>query len=343
MSKIIKARVTLIIISLTLFMLFGTCKKSPTEPTEEQPGRRDYVWTVDTLKADDWFGFSGVWGTSANNIWITAVGVSPKDCLWHYDGLSWKKSAQILDASLNTVFGASDDEIWIGDSYGTFWRNKGNGWEKYQIISLEGYDRMIIANICGTAKNNLYAVGTASNDDGSGYKGIILKYDGKDWKFLDIPYTEVGFERIKRMKDGRFLLMGTNYEKGFLEKLYIYDENKLIEIYSDYNYPGMFELDDNIFVKIKQLIFKVMNNNLVEWRNFQNTTFLGNIVGRTEKDFFVAGIDGILHYNGTDIINLYTNNFLSGGEVIFERDVFFYSIGEKDQNIIIRGTLGKNK
>ena len=96
-----------------------------TDPNNDLPGRRDYTWTVDALWADDWFGVHEVWGYAPNSIWLVAVGTSAKDCLWHYDGIKWTESNQVLNPSLNTIFGITNEEIWIGDTYGTIWRNIG--------------------------------------------------------------------------------------------------------------------------------------------------------------------------------------------------------------------------
>ena len=157
--------------SLLLISLFGYLSCNTTEPPVDniKPGRRNYVWKADTLWTDDFFGIHDFWGDLPNSIWITAVGTSAKDCLWHYDGIKWTESNQVLTSSLNTVFGATSAEVWIGDSYGTFWRNTGSGWQKFQQVSLVGFDRIVITSIYGSSPNYLYAVGFADQYNGTDY------------------------------------------------------------------------------------------------------------------------------------------------------------------------------
>ncbi len=321
-----------------LFICLQSC--DATGPNNDLPGRRDYTWTVDSLLADDWFGITDVWGTSPNYIWITASGTSAKDCLWFYDGIKWARNSQPLSSSLNTVFGVTSDEIWIGDSEGEIWRNIGNGWQKFQKITVDGYDRIIIASIYGTSKNNLYAVGGADNYDGSGYKGLILKYDGKDWKPLEIPEIRVGFYKIKKIDNNKYLIAATNFDSGFLGKLFVFDGiNNLKEIYSDYNDPVLYQMNGETYIVISQKIYKCKDDKLVLWKDFTGTSYYGTLLGRNEKDYFVAGYDGILHYNGTDLVNLYPTQIGLGGALIFEKDVFFEGYNSDRKYIIIRGTL----
>lgn len=327
-----------------IFLLFLNAEscKSPTGPDNIFPGRRDYTWTADTLWANDFWGITSFWGSSPNSIWVTGVGTSAKDCLWYYDGVKWTESKEILSSSLNTVFGTNPSEIWIGDSFGTIWRNTGSGWQKFKKIAVDGYNRIIIACIYGTSQNDLYAVGSADNYDGSGYKGIILKYDGKDWSLLSIPDIRVGFNRIRKMNNGNYIIWATNFDKGFLDKLFVYDgNNNLKEIFSDYYFPGLYQMNGDVYVTINRKIYKCRNDKLELWKEFPGTSYIGSFLGRSEKDFFGSGYDGILHYNGSDIANLYPTKQLDlGGMLIFNKDVFFGGFdSEKNIEVIIRGTL----
>lgn len=326
-------------------LLTLTCNNNPvTPPDDTKPGSRDYVWTADTLWTEDFFGITDMWGSSPNSIWMVASGTSAKDCLWYYNGEKWIRYNQLLSPGLNTVFGANANEIWIGDSFNTIWRNKGSGWEKFQQFTLEGFDNVVITSIYGTSANNLYASGFADDNNNSNYKGIILKYNGTNWKFLDIPDIKVSFNRIKRINDGKYLIWATNFENGiFLEKLFIFDGNGgLKEIYSDNSYPHLNEMNEEVYVTINNRIYKWNNEKLELWKEFPSNIYYGNVLGRNEKDFFGCGYEGILHYNGTDLVNLYPTQLDLHGALIFDQNVFFdgYSRSGSGYNyIIIRGIL----
>ena len=332
----------LLILNISFLLLFNSgC--NTTEPPEEnlQPGRRDYIWTADTLKSDDWFGISDIWGDSPTNIWLVAGGITGWDCLWHYDGVKWERYNEYLNPALNTVFGVTPNEVWIGDGYSSIWKYDGTTWEKFQTFSVSGYDFISIGSIYGASQNNLYAVGFADHNDGSGYKGVIIKYDGTRWTILNIPTIEAGFHRIRKTKNGKYLIWGETNDNGFLEKLFVFDgNNSLKEIYSDYSYPGLYEMNGDVYITINRKIYKCENDQLVLWKDFTGENFYGTVLGRNEKDYFIAGYDGIYHYNGTDLVNLYRTQQLElGGEVIFEKDVFFAGYTSEQRYIIIRGTL----
>jgi len=80
-------------IALALIVLSISCKKHPVEPKNTEipdtssPGRRDYVWTADTLPKDVYSLFS-LWGSSHNDVWAVGYGSSFDLGIWHYDGVT---------------------------------------------------------------------------------------------------------------------------------------------------------------------------------------------------------------------------------------------------------------
>ena len=73
---------------ISIFIFFTilnySCKNTAVSPPEDAPGRRDYVWTVDTLNcpADPMFR---MWGSSPTDIWTTSYGNWDKS-ISHFDG-----------------------------------------------------------------------------------------------------------------------------------------------------------------------------------------------------------------------------------------------------------------
>lgn len=333
-------RVALFFISQLLFASLS-CNDNPTTHDDIKPGRRDYTWTVDTLFSEDWFGVSDIWGINPNSIWLAATAVSPKDFLWYYDGFNWNRSGQLLNQSLNTIFGISQYEVWAGDSFGTILKNSGNGWQKFQSIKITGFSRVAISTIIGSSEKNLIAVGFADSIDGANYIGVILKYDGVTWKLADIPPMKVGFIYAE-VASGKEYIISADVGSGSVFKLFLYDgEQTLHELYSGYNWPSLFSLSNNIYVVISKKIYKYSNGELKLWKEFPGTTFRNTLLGRSEKDFFSSGEDGILHYNGTDFALLYpTANLGLVGALIFEKEVIFNAYdSERQLNIIIKGKL----
>ena len=131
-----------------------------------------------------------------------------------------------------------------------------------------------------------------------------------------------------------------NFDSGFLGKLFVFDGiSNLKEIYSDYNDTVLYQMKGETYIVINKKIYKCKDDKLVLWKDFTGTSYYGTLLGRNEKDYFVAGYDGILHYNGTDLVNLYPTQIELGGALIFEKDVFFEGYNSDRKYIIIRGTL----
>ncbi len=336
-------------ITYLLFTFISLLSCNPTEPPDDnlQPGRRDYVWTADTLWTDDWFGITDIWGSSPNSIWVTASALSSTNRLWYYDGTKWERYDQPAPTgTLYTVFGAVPDEIWIGNSESSIWRNNGSGWQKFKEIIVPGFDIAVIGSIYGTTKNNLYAVGVAETQDGTEYKSIILRYDGTDWKLLNIPDIRVGFDKIRKTKNGEYLIRASSFDNGvFIDKLFLYDGNiNLTEIYSDnIQQPVLYEMNGDVYISINKKIYNIRNGRLEFWKEFPGSSYIGQVFGRSEKDFFGGSeSEGIMHYNGTDLKALYPNQSGPVGGLIFEKEVFFYGYNSTAVNynyIMIKGTL----
>jgi hypothetical protein len=334
-----------IILFINLLFVLSGCKEKPTAPLIDdlQPGRRDYTWTADTLYAEDYFSIAAMWGSSANNIWAVAIGTSTKDCLWHYDGNKWTVSEQRLSSALSSIIGFSQDDIWAADSYGNIWRYNGIRWYKFKEIKLNGYDRIVLSHFIGNSPTDLLLVGFADKYDGSDYKGIILKYNGEDWNFLNIDYIKVGFQVIVKASEGLYILHALNVDNGFLNKLFTFDGTTVNEIHSDYYTPILCQINKEAYISLHQKIYKYRNNKFELWKDLSGTIFSRSIFGRHEKDFFLYGDDGksnIMHYNGTDIKILFSSDYWFYSYAVFEKDVFvFGEHPETRSKIMIRGTL----
>lgn len=321
----IKCLILLFIISF--FIVFEESCSHPTEPTTNQPaGRRDYVWTVDTIKTVDDLTLIRMWGISPTDIWAVGTSGSSRLTIWHYNGIRWGCDSVWRPFNPWAIIGFSSDEVWIGDVSSTIWKYNGSLWQQYGEYKFPGYDQVWIMNFDGTDVNNIYAVGSANKNDGSNYQGTIMKYDGTSWKFINIPALKIGFGngRIDQ-NSGALILEGTVYDTtGWINKVHAWDGNKLKEIYSGYSYPNVGSVQHEVLVNIDKKIYKYLNGQLILWKDLSGTDCIGNIwCGRSENDFFIGSSTGIGHYNGNDFKTIYTksNPDISAG-FIFDKDVF---------------------
>ncbi len=181
----------LFIVTLTTL----TCKKSPTEPNGNlQPGRRDYVWSIDSITRPGFPDIQSIWGSSPTDVWGAGFSMDVRDCLWHFDGKSWKRATA-----------------------GTPITQFGNG-------------SKIVGLVWGTSKNNVWAFGGRifSNPDRS--EPFIMKFNGSSWyeildqkenqpdglfDFFDISENEFwisDYEKVYHYKNGLWkkYFVGTN-------------------------------------------------------------------------------------------------------------------------------------
>lgn len=113
------------------------------------------------------------------------------------------------------------------------------------------------------------------------------------------------------------------------------DGANLKEIYSGQERTSVNEMAGRIYLCIGKKIYKYQNNQLTVWKDFSGTKHLGLIWGRSEKDFFTVGVDGLIHYNGTDLITIYPTDMFINAAFIFDSDVFILC----NNRVIVHGKL----
>ena len=346
-------------LSLLLFSLSSLNLKCKDEPTiqvidDTKPGRRDYEWTVDTLELynGDLFTPTRIWGSAANDVWITGSGDVSWNLLWHFDGVSWKKDSAQRNIAPAALWGFTSNDIWLGTVSNNFWHYNGTRWYEFSEHVLPGFKYNMIQGIWGRTPNDVYGVGAAMND--TTLKGIIMKFNGVQWTYMQIPNMLVGFTDIRQQsRSGLFFLEGNIVLSGIgtVCKLYTFDGRSLTEIYSSSDYPASVnEMNGEVYCVYGRRIYKYDDNQLQLWLDLSGTTFAGKIYGRSEKDFFSFASDRVRsyiqcavgHYNGADFQNLFTlsTNFRVSCGFVFEKDVFFpcFSV-TSNTSVVVHGKL----
>lgn len=342
---------TFTLITLFAISIFyvNSCDDGPTEPKLE-PGRRDYVWEIDTLKLinNDFLWLSRMWANSTNDVWAIGGGNWTGNNIWHYDGKGWSTDSISRGIEGGGIYGFGSNDVWIGTAEGVFWHFDGNNWREFQKLSLDGFDRINIENIFGTAYNNIFAVGFAGQWNGPDYKAIIVKFNGLRWEFVNIPGFKLSFVNIRKAKNSNYYLIN-----GFSEE--IYNNIKLLKFdgknvtminESDYS-TEVYELNGSLYITMNRKIYKENNNKLVVWKDFSAQTFGYGIYGKNEKDFFsfvtgyVHGKDMIGHFNGSDFQVLLNTNFhFTGAGAYIDNNVFVTAFDDlSNSSVIIHGKL----
>ncbi|MFA4922585.1 MAG: hypothetical protein WC557_00135 [Ignavibacteriaceae bacterium] len=330
----------LFVVLVTIILLNLGCKKTLTGPEQDIPGRRDYVWTVDTLKANpgDLFYMFSLWGSSPTDIWAVGSADASDLSMWHYDGVSWTRNITRLSSSLMSVHGFAKNDVWASSSPGGIYHFDGQQWSLSYANNIPG-THPGLDNIWGDSQSNIYAVGSIDTV-GGGYSGEIVHFDGSAWDIVLILKLRVSFNWIKRgiKESSKYYLTATRFESvGDTNKIYELDGTNLKEIYSGQEIATVNEMAGRIYLCIGKNIYKYLNNQLTIWKDFSGTTHVGRIWGRSEKDFFTVGGDGLTHYNGTDLITIYSTSMFINDAFIFEKDIFILC----NNRIIIHGKLSQ--
>ena len=334
----------IVVISFCTVIIFNSCEKG-TEPEKSslKPGRRDYVWTEDTLDLglNGSLSYRDIKGNSADNVWLGTLGALRSGmALWHNDGTAWK-SVEFPHAAASALWLFEDNTLWVGSKENHIYKRENGAWSETYTIELDGYDQIMIFGLCGLTKNDIYAVGYAVKIIKLGYeyeyKGIILHFDGNNWKFIKIPDLEDGFHRIVYQENIKtFFIHGS---KDMLDILYKFDGEKLEVIMSTHSGFGMSKIDGMVYINSNQIVYKYSNNSLIIWKDFTGTDFWSAFVGRSKTDFFNNSAKGLGHYNGLNYETIYQTNLALYSTGVFERDVFATAQDNNNNFIIIHGKL----
>lgn len=330
-------------VGIILIALILSCDDNTVDPIIE-PGRRDYIWKEDTLDVDIYYNilYRDMVGNTPDDIWLGNLNPG----LWHYDGEKWEEFPfpGIIPEAL-WLF--DDNTLWIGTSESLIIKRENGVWAENYPLQYEDHDLIDIFGMYGEAKEDIYAVGYAQKTiiPGEEYigKGIILHFDGSDWKFLDFPnLSEIRFHRILYQENiNTYFIFATKIENGvILDKLFIFNKENLEEIMSTPGSIGLSILNGIVYINYEQKVYKYLNNHKVLWKDFTNTEFLSDFVGRNENDFFNNSATGVGHYNGIDYETVYHTHLRIYNKIIFEKEIFICAYDKFNRHfIIIKGTL----
>jgi hypothetical protein len=336
LNKRIKMKIRFILFSIILLCVFVlsillnlSCKKSPMEPPYNlQQGRRDYSWAIDTLFVPEGKSYPvDIWGTGSNNVWACGPAYLNSYCIWHYDGVRWSNYHAQKFIDPRGIFGFSKKDIWIGSLDGSFWHYDGVDWNKSFQTNINNYNPFIVQSICGISTNDIYATGFADSIDGNSYKGIIMHYDGSKWELVNIPVIHESFVQLHNIKGTNEYLFRSWIFNSPENHIYHLKNNQLKKIYTTTDSDmWMTSIGNQIYFTAESKIYKYENEQIIFYKEFPSSQYLGRMWGRSENDFFTENWDGIGHYDGKDLITIYKKANVDWGlneAIVFDTEVFF--------------------
>jgi len=331
------------LLSLSLFLSLVTSCEKGTEPEGLTPGRRDYTWTVDTLKAFNTY-LMKMWGSSPTDVWAVGHGSTFDQTIWHYDGNDWTTDGISRGLEPWCIYGFSENDIWIGGSEGKIWHYNGNNWKENLWYQNPNYSSVYFMDIWGENPNDIYAVGFVDSSDVR--FALIMHFNGIEWSRVNIEFINEVFMKIRKSKfDSKYFIWSyiskTNPDSS---KYFEFDRKELKEIFYDKNSSNNITVIDNeVIFSHDGAIYNYLNNdiNLIVANPFPNSW--SGIYGMHKKDIIWMMSGGLTHYNGIDfefILN-FENKSLSDG-FVFENEVFFVAndfYNNDANNLIYHGVL----
>lgn len=340
-----------------LFILTSSCNNSPTEPVL-QPGRRDYVWTVDTLsyQGSSQTLMKDIWGSNPQNIWVVGHNERSSGKIYHFDGKSWTPSEMptLPSPTLNSIIGFNERNIFVVGS-ADYLINKNNSFsieDSSLIIHFDGSSwRTSILN----GGRALFSIaGTANNTYTAGYNKTFFQFDGMNWIHKTLTFsTPPGYDInyvssiLKRSNASWVMLYQCSNSKGnegFHYFLIKNDEDWIkVDSFSTstsiYKWGSkLWESPQGVLYSANPGFYRFINNS---WENISNDNNLYTALSGTDaNNIFLAG-EKIIHFNGNDFFEFSDFSYkygLARSVLCFSKEVFLvFSNGNK--SFIIRGNL----
>ncbi len=166
----------LLVITVIVLIIISSCSNNSVEP-ELQPGRRDYVWTADTIKAY-YVYFNSLWGKTVNDVWMVSAVGSVFENIYRYDGTKWYRETRTPIGNTVSLWG-TENNLWISTKDGRIWNYKNDAFFSSQQFLYEGKE-IDFFSIAGKNDNEVYAGGGPRNFM---YRKptVLYKYDGNNW------------------------------------------------------------------------------------------------------------------------------------------------------------------
>jgi hypothetical protein len=337
-----------LIIFLSLVISLGIISCDTTEPPIDNitPGRRDYVWTIDTLMTPAYTLVRRMWGSGANDVWAILSGADLDKTIWHYDGNSWTTDGVFRSIEPASIFGFAYDNIWLGGHQGEIWHYNGSSWNPNIVLVATPNTTITWENIWGINPNDIYAVGAFEDHSLLNNNGVIAHFDGNSWRLLDIQINN-SLTMIYKDNVAGYIIEGIRFGLIDTSKVFLFKEHELIEIYSNMatsSYEASIGLVGNIvLISYGKNIYTYSNNQFKLFYHVGIETYGGGIKGRSLKDIFLGMRDGIAHYNGNDVQYLFhqpnPNSFTTSWAILIDEVFFpFYDLSN-GKTYMYKGTL----
>ncbi len=339
-----------------LSLLSVTCKNEVTAVGENiEPGRRDYVWEIDTL-------FSGslqtymvsMWGSSPQNLWICGHDGNTQKGIFYYNGTNWKTinlPATNYLKEFSVVEGIDSNNIYFAGSALYYDPNPTHNFQdsgmvlQYVNQSWKVHSLSNAPSIFSLAVNSSNTLWAGCNN------GTILKYNGSDWEKFVVGNKETLINNIIYFNSIELYATGTSEKfipgNGHYLAEYLYhfngnfwnliDSNITSTNYNRISFPTVLRNINGSLYGIMDGKFVKKNGN--SWLTIKSGIY-GQFNGNNNKNIFLANQDfGVLHYNGADWFRFEELPWFHYYDVEVFEDAVFFLATDGHMSYIVKGTI----
>ena len=247
---------------LILLLLHNTCTENPINGEDNiPPGRRDYVWTVDTLETYA-NRIQSIWGSSPEDVWACGPGgLTNIERLWHFDGNDWQPYPHELSISPECIYGFAQKEVWMGGNDGKIFHFNGSTWNQRFILVKPDTIGNWVNYIWGDNSNDIYAIGRAYVNQEPLPRSFILHFDGTIWKEIYFSSKQLQFFKVQEENNQLFLsgiILSETIEPDTL-LFFKMESNNFTEIYRNatdkITFASLSQIGDKTYFLIGQDLF----------------------------------------------------------------------------------------
>lgn len=341
---------------IAIITFLNTCTENPINGDNNiPPGRRDYVWAIDTIQSGSIQTYlTSMWGSSSQNVWVSGYDADNAKCIYLFNGTQW---SPVIIPSTNFIKqfyameGSNSNNIFFVGRANYFNPSPPPNFLDSAFVLQYLNGSWIIHNISDST--SLFALCLVNENEvwAGGAKGNLFRFSGINWEKYFVGNEDVLINGLVSINSNE--VFATGHQEKFIpgqgaylaDYLYKYngtvwaliDSNITSNNYNRKSFPTLLRsINGNIYGSGEIGFVKKAGDS---WQAIK-TDIHGQFNGTDENNIFLANQDfGVLHYNGKDWHRFDELPWLSYYDVEVFDDAVFLLASDGAKSYVVKGTL----